>query len=532
MDACPKCTFSAIRPYTPSVNATDLLQRGFSSLDISQASILNDITNLEQELDEIEPLFIQIRDRREKLLKDLRGCKALLAPIRRLPRETLIQIFGLASSDIPDPRDAPWILGEVCSTWRGISRSCPSLWTRIHISTFGRNYSTFLETYISLSVHLPIHMSVERQLNHKDTDILRCLALHLERWSVLELTMTGQGLSHLLSLASSPAIHLTKLSLLRVGVDQPEINHAAVNCLFSSSPITEVCLRRIPYSSMPINTTHLLKLHMYSYDPAKLYSTLQRSERLVEFFVELASPHDGLINTASISYPPMIHASLQRLSFDMTRVNPRRRTNVPVTIDYVTLPALRQFDILATEPRAYILSWPFQAIEYTRLIGLFHRSQCSLTVLTISVPMSVEAFLIPVLSQSPALQKLDIFVNASIARDAFKALALEQGKVPCLEQLYITDAPIRMENSGLLEDAGGCHAMILSRLGGDSRLDTLHLSLKTHWSYQPLVLPVPQDSPFHDLFRIKDEGMNVEFVLDRKDCLVDEEARASFFGSS
>ncbi|SJL16971.1 uncharacterized protein ARMOST_20508 [Armillaria ostoyae] len=277
MDACPKCAFSAIRPYTPSVNATDLLQRGFSSLDISQASILNDITNLEQELDEIEPLFVQIRDRREKLLKDLRGCKALLAPIRRLPRETLIQIFGLASSDIPDPRDTPWILGEVCSTWRSISRSCPSLWTRIHISTFGRNYSTFLETYISLSVHLPIHMSVEGQLDHKDTDILRCLALHSERWSALELTVTGQALSHLISLASSPAIHLTKLSLFRVGVDQSETNHAAVNCLFSSSPITEVCLRRIPYSSMPINTSHLSKLHVHSYDPGELYSMFQRS---------------------------------------------------------------------------------------------------------------------------------------------------------------------------------------------------------------------------------------------------------------
>ncbi|PBK99790.1 hypothetical protein ARMGADRAFT_918635, partial [Armillaria gallica] len=89
---------------------------------------MDDISNLEQELQQIESLFIRIRDQREKLLKDLGSCKALLAPIRRLPRETLLKIFSLASSDIPDPLNAPWSLGQVCSTWQSISHSCPSLW--------------------------------------------------------------------------------------------------------------------------------------------------------------------------------------------------------------------------------------------------------------------------------------------------------------------------------------------------------------------------------------------------------------------
>ncbi len=83
-------------------------------------------------------------------------------------------------------------------------------------------------------------------------------------------------------------------------------------------------------------------------------------------------------------------------------------------MDYITLLALRQFEVLAASPG---IPWSFQAIEYTCLIRLFHRSQCSLSVLsvlTISIHMSVEAFLIPVLSQSPALRKLDIFLNPSI----------------------------------------------------------------------------------------------------------------------
>ncbi|KAK0221268.1 hypothetical protein IW262DRAFT_1256517, partial [Armillaria fumosa] len=106
----------------------ELLRSGFSPLDVSQASILNDIESLEQEIQNVDSLFLQIRERRDKLFKDLDGCKALLAPIRRLPRETLLQIFDLASSDTPSHDDASWYLGEICSTWRSVSRFCPSLW--------------------------------------------------------------------------------------------------------------------------------------------------------------------------------------------------------------------------------------------------------------------------------------------------------------------------------------------------------------------------------------------------------------------
>ncbi len=142
-----------------------------------------------------------------------------------------------------------------------------------------------------------------RQLHHKDMDILHCLALHSKRWSVLELTMTARELSHILSLASSPAIHLTKLGLFLVGNDQPETNYVAVNNPLSSSPITEARLRRIPYSCMPVSTSHLRELHIYSYDPMELYSTLQCSECLIEFVIVLSSPPHGLSNAASISYP-------------------------------------------------------------------------------------------------------------------------------------------------------------------------------------------------------------------------------------
>lgn len=495
---------------------------------------MDDISNLEQELQQIESLFIRIRDRREKLLKDLGSCKALLAPIRRLPRETLLEIFSLASSDIPDPLDAPWSLGQVCSTWRSISRSCPSLWTRIRISEFNNDCTTFLKKYFSLSRDLPIHLTMEIDPDDEAiSDVISDLVLHSERWASLELNMSGEGLSELLPLASSPAIKLTTLRIRLSGVFQPEIDHAVLNKLFSSSPIREAHLQRIAYSNMPINMTELLKFHVYSYDSAELHSMLHRAQCLTEVVLTPAPPpRDFAANTPLLAYPHMRHISLQRLSFVVTMENIRGVNKVPLTFDYVSLPALRQFSILVQEekPLFGILPRIFDPVEYSRLIDLFHRSKCNLTMLTFAVPIPVEAFLVPILAQSPALQKLDITVNPGVAGGTFRALDVEQGAAQHLKELCIKEVPIRRAKSGLLEEVHGLHAMVLSRSYGNSRLETLHLSLDTLWAVQWPVIPVAQDSPFRDLFTIKEKGMNVKFLLDGEDCLIDGATRVSFFG--
>ncbi|KAI3609813.1 hypothetical protein WG66_007511 [Moniliophthora roreri] len=57
--------------------------------------------------------------------------RALLAPIRRLPPEILIQIFLLtdATSDLGrKTRSDPLILGAVCAYWRTVSQDTPGLW--------------------------------------------------------------------------------------------------------------------------------------------------------------------------------------------------------------------------------------------------------------------------------------------------------------------------------------------------------------------------------------------------------------------
>ncbi|KAG6835135.1 hypothetical protein H0H93_004535 [Arthromyces matolae] len=54
-------------------------------------------------------------------------------PFDSIPPEILCRIFELISCDFPctippDVREPPWLLGQVCSNWRKVSRSIQSLW--------------------------------------------------------------------------------------------------------------------------------------------------------------------------------------------------------------------------------------------------------------------------------------------------------------------------------------------------------------------------------------------------------------------
>ncbi|KAG7441274.1 uncharacterized protein BT62DRAFT_1046350 [Guyanagaster necrorhizus] len=504
MDTCPNCEFGAVIPYTPSVNAIELLQLGASSHDACHASLSDDIANLEEELQTIESLFIQIRDRRDRIRKDLGYCKALLAPIRRLPRELLLEIFDFASSDVPEPRHAPWILGQYPPG--------------------------FLEQYASLSRDLPMHVSI-KYMDSETMYALSGVVLHPERWSTLELHTNAEELSELLWLASksSPAIQLTNLRINLSYTIQPPVYATVSHKLFSSSPIQDATFQDILYQCMPINLTELHKFHVYSYDPAELHNMLQHAQCLTEFTITPAPcPHDF---AGPISYPHITHTSLQWLAFVISGPDTYHFDKVSVTFDYVTLPALQEFNILRPE---HWMFFPitFKAVEYSRLINLFQRSECNLTIITLSIPVSVELFLDPILMQSPALQKLDLIIDTATARDTFKALEFERGKARHLRELCIREVEIEMGNISLMKEAVGFHAMVLSRLNSNSHLAKLRLLLpEFHWDMHQ-ASSVPKNSSFHNFFRIKNQGIYTEFLLDREDCLVDRDTHVHIFGSS
>ncbi|KAK0457597.1 uncharacterized protein EV420DRAFT_1480657 [Desarmillaria tabescens] len=150
----------------------------------------------------------------------------------------------------------------------------------------------------------------------------------------------------------------------------------------------------------------------------------QCAQHLAEFVIVPAPPPRDFVKPTV--YTHISHAPLQRLSFVVTVENTHRITKIPVSFDYVTLPALERFGILVDDDYN-IGPGSFEAIEYSRLTDLLCRSRWNLISITLSIPVPVEAFLVPILAQSPAIQKLDIFINTSLVKDILRALTFEQG---------------------------------------------------------------------------------------------------------
>ncbi len=128
--------------------------------------------------------------KRDKLKAYIEPHRALMSPVRRIPPETLTEIFiRCLPSDRPPVRsseEAPLLLTTICRSWREIALSAPALWSSIHVSfplvdrfeVLSRRMGgtvTWLEQSGSLAISLSVHSSVpmsHRPLSLNDHRVL------------------------------------------------------------------------------------------------------------------------------------------------------------------------------------------------------------------------------------------------------------------------------------------------------------------------------------------------------------------------
>ncbi|PBK98721.1 hypothetical protein ARMGADRAFT_1162008 [Armillaria gallica] len=237
--SCRNCGFIDVFPPEPQVQNTKtsdslVLQilRGQRPLLDSDHALLNvDIVELEQLQSVYDAQFEEIQLRRHAVLTALENRKSIYAPIRRLPRDILIEIFHSVcdswwqdadkdwAAGIPcdslDVSGPLWVLGHVCGLWRDTLHSSPASWARKLVvqAPFSKYAPEILQTYLERTGEHLLHLHIHHFEPTKDDIIPSLLIQPCRRWKSLRIIADEFPMPHFESISHLPALQTIDIAI-------------------------------------------------------------------------------------------------------------------------------------------------------------------------------------------------------------------------------------------------------------------------------------------------------------------------------
>ncbi|KAH9927885.1 hypothetical protein B0H21DRAFT_123948 [Amylocystis lapponica] len=201
----------------------------------------------------------------EQYLQGLKLFRDIIRTVTRLPSELLVEIFRHVQGEGQFPRTS-WIkVTHVCSHWRAVALTTPTLWSNIDI---GKNCSLF-RAYLERSGDVKVNISLSHKARHEAT-VSSLLSQHARRISRLQ--VTRQAGERLLPFLHFPMPNLESLALNMIsgectlesqdGDDESDEEHLDIFAPVSDSfpQLRFVSLQRvlIPWTSRALTSlTHL-----------------------------------------------------------------------------------------------------------------------------------------------------------------------------------------------------------------------------------------------------------------------------------
>ncbi|KAF7370895.1 hypothetical protein MSAN_00723400 [Mycena sanguinolenta] len=183
-----------------------------------------EIERIDAQIEELESALTQLKEKRALLQQPIAAHKALISPVRLIPRDVLLEIFfhclPSEHNALIDPTEAPLILGHICRHWRSVAYSAPLLWSSIHIPPLDYlntpphillELEKIVEGWLERSATCPLSVSFYDFLNRVDVNpniekhplILQLLAVS-RRLRSLTLAGDAECLRPLLLLSDMP----------------------------------------------------------------------------------------------------------------------------------------------------------------------------------------------------------------------------------------------------------------------------------------------------------------------------------------
>ncbi|TFK42141.1 hypothetical protein BDQ12DRAFT_677686 [Crucibulum laeve] len=258
---------------------------------------------LEKEIQRFQGLLNNLFLKRDALQGMLKAHEALISFPRRLPQDILQEIFlhclPTNRNAVMSCKEAPLLLGRVCSNWRTIVYATPQLWSSIHICMFSESSDIPLDldiydrTYHTLSKHLALsrYQAVRDWLNRTGScplsisyyavpielrwddighemgpdHIIKILSLFSHQWRDMHFSMPPENCREVLEcLSANNAPILRSLSVT-------EINHLTSKTLLdmSTTPIITPDIQSLSLFPIP-------SMAMFKYLSETCWSRLTR----------------------------------------------------------------------------------------------------------------------------------------------------------------------------------------------------------------------------------------------------------------
>ncbi|KAJ7483508.1 hypothetical protein FB451DRAFT_1234815 [Mycena latifolia] len=183
-----------------------------------------------------------------------------------MPPEVLGEIFSLTLPSVGDTlarrrfrnSHSPWVLTHVCSRWRAIALSIPSLWSLVVVNSLHKRASpmAMIKTQIERARSLKIHFhGTEERNSRPQVEMFRFLAEHSSRWEELFLELTC-ALCPLLSALHGCVPSLRRLDIVWEGSESQAVGLSIVSKQLppslKSRSATNIASYRSP--SLPISS--------------------------------------------------------------------------------------------------------------------------------------------------------------------------------------------------------------------------------------------------------------------------------------
>ncbi|KAK0482350.1 hypothetical protein IW261DRAFT_1467362 [Armillaria novae-zelandiae] len=230
---CNNCGFVNFFPSESQLQTLAVIQNSdtfvLQLLRGSQPLLDNDFALISHEIVELERLrsvydaqLQGLESRRYPVLKSLENRKSIYAPIRRIPRDILLEIFhsvcDIWRKDSLNLYGPLWVLGRVCRVWRDTLHTSPASWSRNVLieSPFSNHAPQILRTYLKRTGDHPLSIQII-DLSTKpseDGEIMPLLFQSCYRWKNLRIRIGIRQAHHLKSIFPLPLLQTVEVHII------------------------------------------------------------------------------------------------------------------------------------------------------------------------------------------------------------------------------------------------------------------------------------------------------------------------------